>query len=63
MTEVEDWKERFFLAAENALRSRTKDKEALKEEQIKKIGELVLDIDIFKEAIKGRPVELKTSDE
>jgi len=67
VAEVEDWKEKFLLAAENALRSRPKDEEALKEEQIKrlkqKIGELVLDIDILKEAMKGRPFELKTSDE
>jgi len=65
--EVEDWKEKFLLAAENALRSRPKDEEALKEEQIKrlkqKIGELVLDIDILKEAMKGHPFEPKTSDE
>ena len=67
VAEVEDWKERFLLAAENALRSRPKDEEALREEQIKrlkqKIGELVLDIDILKEAMKGRPFEPKTSDE
>ena len=67
MAEVEDWKEKFLLAAENALRSRPKDEEALREEQIKrlkqKIGELVLDIDILKEAMKGRPFEPKTPDE
>ena len=67
VAEVEDWKEKFLLAAENALRSRPKDKEALEEEQIKrlkqKIGELVLDIDILKETMKGRPFEPKTSDE
>ena len=67
VAEVEDWKEKFLLAAENALRSRPKDEEALKEEQIKrlkqKIGELVLDIDILKEAMKGRPFESKTPDE
>ncbi len=38
----------------------------MKEEQIKrlkqKIGELVLDIDILKETMKGRPFEPKTSD-
>ena len=67
VAEVEEWKDKFLLAAENALRSRPKDEEALKEEQIKrlkqKIGELVLDIDILKEAMKGRPFEPKTSDE
>ena len=35
VAEVEDWKEKFLLAAENALRSRPKDEEALKEEEIK----------------------------
>ena len=67
VAEVEDWKEKFLLAAENALRSRPKDEEALREEQIKrlkqKIGELVLDIDILKEAMKGHPFEPKTPDE
>ena len=59
LAEVEDWKEKFLLAGENALRSRPKDEEALWEEQIKKlkqkVGELVLDLDICKEAMKGRP--------
>ena len=45
VSEVEDWKERFLLGAENALRSRPRDDEALKDEQIKrlkqKVGELV----------------------
>jgi len=65
--EVEDWKERFEQAAENALRSRPKDEEALKDEQIKKlkqkIGDLVLDLDILKEAMKDRPFGPRTSDE
>lgn len=56
VAEVEEWKERFLLGAENSLRSRPKDEEALKDEQIKKlkqkIGELVIDIDILKEAQK-----------
>jgi transposase-like protein len=64
--EIEDWKEKFLLGAENALRSRPKDDEALKDEQIKrlkqKVGELVLDIDILKEAQKGHPFGLGTSD-
>lgn len=65
--ELEEWKERFLLAGENALRSRPKDEDALKEEQVKKlkqkVGELVLDIDILKEAMKGRPFVDRTSDE
>jgi transposase-like protein len=67
VAEIEDWKERLLLAAENALRSRPKDEEALKDEQIKrlqrKIGEMVLDMDIMKEAVKGRPFEPRTFDE
>ena len=56
VAEIEDWKERALLALENSLRARPKDEEALKDEQIKKlkqkIGELVIDIDILKEAQK-----------
>jgi len=37
VAEIEDWRERFPLAAENALRSRPKDEEALKDERIKKL--------------------------
>lgn len=35
MAEVEDWREQFLVGADNALRSRPKDEEALKDEQIK----------------------------
>jgi transposase-like protein len=67
LAEMEDWREKFLLGAENALRSKPKDEEALKDEQIKrlkqKVGELVLDIDILKEAQKGRPFDRETSDE
>jgi hypothetical protein len=49
------------------LRSRPKDEDALKDEQIKKlkqkVGELVLDVDILREAVTGRPFASKTSDE
>jgi len=59
--EIEDWRDKFILGAENALRSKPKDDEALKDEQIKrlkqKVGELVLDLDILKEANKLRPFE------
>jgi hypothetical protein len=37
VSEIEDWKGRFFLCAENALRVRPKEEEALQEEQIKKL--------------------------
>lgn len=67
VAEVEEWKDRFELAAENALRSRPKDEEALKDEQIKKlerkVGQLVMDLEIFKEASKLRPFPPETSDE
>ena len=59
--EVEDWRDKFLLGAENALRSKPKDDEALKDEQIKrlkqKIGELVLDMDMLQEANELRPFE------
>jgi len=67
VAEVEDWREKFLLAADNALRTRPRDEEAQKDEQIKKlkqkVGELVLDMDILKEARKGRPFARETSDE
>lgn len=66
VADIEDWQERFVLGAENALRSRPKDEEALKDEQIKKlkqkVGELVLDNDILREAMKPYPLDHKTSD-
>ena len=67
VAELEEWKERFLGGAENALRSRPRNVEAMKEEQIKKlkqkVGELVMDIDIFKEAAKPYPTMPGTSDE
>ena len=67
VAEIEEWRDRFLLGAENALRARPKDEEALKDEQIKrlkqKIGELVLDLDILKEATKDRPVPPRPSEE
>lgn len=67
VAQVEQWHEQFFLGAENALRSRPKEEEALKDEQIKKlkqkVGELVLDLDIYKEAMRGHPFGQKILDE
>ena len=67
VAEIEDWKEKFLLGAENALRSRPRNEDALKDEQIKrlkqKVGELVIDNDILKEATRGRPFGPGTSDE
>ena len=66
VAEVEDWREKFLLGAENALRSRPKDEEVLKDEPIKKlkqkIGDLVLGNDILREALKPYPLDRKTSD-
>ena len=67
VAEIEDWKERFLLGAENALRARPKDEEALKDEQIKKlkqkIGDMVMDMDIMREAIKRHPPMPGTSEQ
>ena len=66
VAEVDDWREKFLLGAENARRSRPRDEEALKHEQIKKlkqrIGDLVLNNDILREALKPYPLDRKTSD-
>ena len=66
VAEIEHWRDRFLLGAENALRSRPKDDEALQAEQIKKlkqkIGDLVLDNDILREALRPYPLDRKTSD-
>ena len=66
VAEVEDWREKFLLGAENALRSRPRDEEAVKDKQIKKlkhkIGDLVLNNDILREALKPYPLDRKTSD-
>ena len=67
VSEIEDWQEKFMLSAENGLRSRPRDEEALKDEQIKrlkqKVGELVLDIDILETANRLRPTDPTTFDE
>ena len=67
VAEVEEWRDRFLLGAENALRARPKEEEALKEERIKKltqkIVDLVLDNDILREALKPYPLARGTSDE
>ena len=59
MADVEGWRERFLAGAENALRSRPADEDGQKDREIKrlkqKVGELVMDVDILKEAAKGYP--------
>jgi transposase-like protein len=51
VAEVEEWRGRFLLGAENALRARPKEDEALGEEEInrlkRKVGELTTDADIL----------------
>ena len=57
VSEVEEWKERLLSAAYNALRSRPRDEDALRDEQIRrlkqKVGELVLEVDLLREATRG----------
>jgi Protein of unknown function (DUF1153) len=57
VAEIEDWKERMLLAAHNALRSRPRDEEAMKDDQIRrlkqKVGELVLDLDGLRETLRS----------
>lgn len=64
VADILDWKDRFLSGAENALRSRPRNDEAHKDNQIKKlkekVGELTLDIDIMREAVRGRPFGEKT---
>ena len=66
VAEVEDWRERFLLGAENALRARPKEDDAVREEEVnrlkRKVGELTMDLDILREAAK-RPTTPGTSDE
>lgn len=59
VAELQDWYDKALAAMENGLRSKPKDEEAQKDHQIKqlkqKVGELVMDLDIYKEAMKGHP--------
>lgn len=41
VAEVEAWREKFLLGAENALRTRLKDEDAVKDEQIKKLKQKI----------------------
>jgi len=67
VAEVEEWRDRLLLGAENALRARPKDEEALREEELnrlkRKVGELTIDIDILREAARQRPTLPGTSNE
>jgi len=65
--EVEDWKLRFLTAAHNALRSRPRDEDALRDEQIRrlkqKVGELVLEVDLLREASRSARTGADEADE
>ena len=68
VAEIEDWQDRFLSGAENNLRAKPRDDEALREEELKrlkqKVGELVMDNDILKEAVKRSvPLAQRTSEE
>lgn len=67
VADIESWRDTFLLAAENALRSRPKDEEALHQEQVKKlerkVGQLIMELDIAREAMKLHPFPEPTSDE
>ena len=67
VAEIEEWPDRFLLAAENGLRARPKEDEALHEEMVnrlkRKVGELTMDLDILREAARLRPTTPGTSDE
>jgi transposase-like protein len=56
VAEIADWRDRVLQAAHNALRSRPRDADAIKDDQIRrlrqKIGELVVDVDVLKEALQ-----------
>jgi len=56
---IEAWRERFLSGAEHALRSRPLDEEAQQEQEVKRlkqtVGELVMELDIIREAVKGHP--------
>ena len=67
VAEIEEWRDRFLLGAENALRARPKEEDGLREEEVsrlkRKVGELTMDLDILREAAKQRPTTPGTSDE
>lgn len=69
VAEVEEWRERFLLGAENALRARPREDEALREEEVnrlkRKVGELTMDLDILRTANANRlrPTMPGTSEE
>jgi transposase-like protein len=67
VAEVEEWKEKFLFGAENALRSKPRDDEEQQQEQLRrlkqKVADLVLEVDVLREATKNRPFVPKKSEE
>jgi len=67
VSEVEEWRDRFLLGAENALGARPKEDEALREEKVnrlkRKVGELRMDLDVLCEVVRLRPTMPGSSDE
>lgn len=68
VAEVESWSDKFLAGAENALRSRPRDEEGQQADYVRrlerKVGQMALDLDILKEAIKPyRPFDQGTSGE
>ena len=65
--EIEEWRDKALAAMENALRSRPRDEAEQKEQEIKqlkqKVGELVMDLDVYKEAMRGHPFGRKMLNE
>ena len=66
VADVEDWRQRFLMGAEHALRSRPAAEDGQQERELKRltqqVGELVMDVDILKEATKGHPSLRQISD-
>jgi transposase-like protein len=66
VAEVDEWKEKFLFGAENALRSKPRDEEQ-QQEQLRrlkqKVADLVIEVDVLREATKNRPFVPKKSEE
>ena len=60
VAEVESWRDKFLSGAENALRTRPRDEDNQQAEYVRrlerKVGQMSLDLDIMKEAIRPYPV-------
>lgn len=67
VSEIQHWRDEFLSAGENALRSKPREEQARKEEEIKrlkqKVGELVMNLDIVREAHRLHPSIGNCSDE